>query len=246
VRIKGQFTKKMEFPPGRLSRAPQFDLTGESDCLTFCLRQNVCGGSGAAGNHTRETSMKARKLTGIAIMVTIAAAGLLCAWGQGRAQQITPPQPKQGELDIKRTAQELDKLKREIDVLQEDYKAKLVQLKEAQKKAAAAAAPRSIEERLTDIEKKLDLVIAQLAKKGWATTAPTMMTAPNPALAPAQIDTTTKPKPLTAPSKLEAPGRPHEQQTTPRPPTSGAPAIPAEPLAPPITEKPFVPVLPKQ
>ena len=82
-------------------------------------------------------------------------------------------QPPQNPPDLKRTAEELAKLKQYLDMLKEDYEKKAAILRAAEKEerqraaerakaAYAKTSPMSIEQRLTEIERKLDQVLSQV------------------------------------------------------------------------------------
>jgi hypothetical protein len=127
----------------------------------------------------------------VGILAVMTTAGVLMLTWPSLAQQNIDRAPAYGQQgtkrdqasdtqpDLKRTAEELAKLKQYLDMLKADYDAKAAQLKDAQKK------PATIEQRLSDIEHKLDQIIAALGKKGPmtygnATTPPTPPTTPVP------------------------------------------------------------------
>jgi hypothetical protein len=134
-------------------------------------------------------------------------------YGQPAAKKEQAPDP---QLDLKRTAEELAKLKQYLDMLKADYDGKVAQLKDAQK---AQQKPGTIEQRLSEIERKLDLIIATLGKKGPTIFAPTM-TPPNPSTAPVP------------PVGPVAPAHP--------------PVAPAQPRQPAVEQSGFTPVFPVQ
>jgi bla regulator protein blaR1 len=126
-----------------------------------------------------------RKLTGLGFLVVVAAAALLLPLWPSWAQQQSPTDPTaktpvnvgqqqpQNPPDLKRTAEELAKLKQYLDMLKEDYEKKAAILRAAEKEerqraaerakaAYAKTSPMSIEQRLTEIEKKLDQVLIQV------------------------------------------------------------------------------------
>jgi hypothetical protein len=132
------------------------------------------------------------------------------AFGQPGAKKEKAPD---AQLDLKRTAEELAKLKQYLDMLKADYDSKAAQLQDAQKK------PATIEQRLSDIEHKLDMIIAALGKRGPMPFAPTM--------APPATYFTPQP-----PTGKFAPAQPPYAPTQPRQPTpeqSGfTPVFPAQ------------------
>jgi beta-lactamase regulating signal transducer with metallopeptidase domain len=125
-----------------------------------------------------------RKLTGLGFMVVVAAAALLLPlWPSWAQQNITDPlaktdrnlgqQQQQNPPDLKRTAEELAKLKQYLDMLKEDYEKKAATLRAAEKEerrrevervkaTVVVKGPMSIEQRLTEIEKKLDSILSQM------------------------------------------------------------------------------------
>jgi hypothetical protein len=126
-----------------------------------------------------------RRLTGWGFLLVVAAAALLLPLWPSWAQQhnnadalAKPPvevgqQQPQNPPDLKRTADELAKLKQYLDMLKEDYEKKAAVLRAAEKEerqraierakaANAKTSPLSIEQRLTEIEKKLDQVLSQV------------------------------------------------------------------------------------
>jgi beta-lactamase regulating signal transducer with metallopeptidase domain len=131
-----------------------------------------------------------RKLTGLGFLVVLALAAVLLPLWPSWAQQskrypldpaATDTQPQQNPADLKRTAEELVKLKQYLDMLKEDYDLKARALRDAErqieKAKMAKAGPMTIEQRLTEIEKKLDQMLLQVrdlqklvGKKGLTTT----------------------------------------------------------------------------
>jgi hypothetical protein len=81
-------------------------------------------------------------------------------------------QPQDTKSDLKRTADELAKLKQYLDMLKADYDSRAAQLQDAQK--AGQHKPATIEQRLSEIEHKLDLIIAALGKRGPMATEPSL------------------------------------------------------------------------
>jgi hypothetical protein len=107
----------------------------------------------------------------IGVLVAMSAAGILMTSWPSWAQQNVDAVPAYGQPgakkeqadtqpDLKRAADELVKLKQYLDMLKADYDRKAAQLQEAQKK------PATIEQRLSEIEHKLDMIIAALGKRG--------------------------------------------------------------------------------
>jgi hypothetical protein len=163
----------------------------------------------------------------IGILAALTAAAVLVPNWPSSAQQSAGPveygqpvakneKPQDTQPDLKRTAEELAKLKQYLDMLKADYDSKAAQLLDAQK--AGQQKPASIEQRLSEIERKLDLIIATLGKKGPTAFAPAMVP-PNPLMMPVP------------PAAKFAPAQPPHAPTQPRQPTpegSGfAPAFPA-------------------
>jgi beta-lactamase regulating signal transducer with metallopeptidase domain len=127
-----------------------------------------------------------RKLTGLGFLTVLAAAALLLplwpSWAQDYSRKSTTPDLPQTPPDLKRTADELAKLKQYLDMLKDDYEKKAAALREAEMREAEKAkaltrkaGPATIESRLAEIERKLDLVLGQvrdlqkqLGKKGPA------------------------------------------------------------------------------
>jgi hypothetical protein len=128
----------------------------------------------------------------LGILAAMTSAGVLIlswpSWAQqnfDRAPTSGQPAAKKEQApdtqpDLKRTAEELAKLKQYLDMLKADYDAKVAQLKDAQK---AQQKPGTIEQRLSEIERKLDMIIATLGKKGPTAFGPTMAP-PNPYTTP--------------------------------------------------------------
>ena len=163
----------------------------------------------------------------IGILAALTAAGVLVPNWQSWAQQNAGPveygqfgakkeKPQDTQPDLKRTAEELAKLKQYLDMLKADYDSKAAQLQDAQK--AGQQKPATIEQRLSDIERKLDMIIATLGKKGPTAFAPAMMP-PNPLVTPVP------------PAGKFAPVQPPYAPTQPRQPTPEgngfAPVFPA-------------------
>jgi hypothetical protein len=164
----------------------------------------------------------------IGILAALTAAAVLVPNWPSWAQQSADPVPYYGQSgakkekpqdtqpDLRRTAEELAKLKQYLDMLKADYDSKAAQLLDAQ--TAVQQKPATIEQRLSEIERKLDLIIATLGKKGPTAFAPTMVP-PNPLVTPVP------------PTGKFAPAQPPYAPTQPRQPTpegSGfAPVFPA-------------------
>jgi hypothetical protein len=164
----------------------------------------------------------------LGILAALTVASVFIPNWQSWAQQNADPAPNYGQSvakkekpqdtqpDLKRTAEELAKLKQYLDMLKADYDSKAAQLQDAQK--ASQQKPATIEQRLSEMERKLDLIIATLGKKGPTAFAPTMVP-PNPLVTPVP------------PAGKLAPAQPPYAPTQPRQPTpegSGfAPVFPA-------------------
>jgi hypothetical protein len=195
-----------------------------------------------------------RKLTGFAFLAVLAAAAVLLplwpSWGQDKVKRDpTNYQPQQKPDDLKRTAEELGKLKQYLDMLKDDYDKKAAELRNAQQREAAKAkaalaqtGPVTIEQRLADIEKKLDLVLGQVhelqkqfAKKGWAGAYPVPDTKAD-YYNPAGVRPGYPMKPLDlnpyAPKEKEKPKTPGFGADNPLDPTAPVPSPGAKKFAP--------------